>query len=1087
MMAEKMKKLLAWTIVLSMLLGVVPMGSFAEEETPPESTQPVEVTVEITNEAGSVIGEMTTVTSTQTNETDTTYTRQTDTSSSWSTQEVTGDPGLTTVSGDTTTTTTNEVTTDVTGSETTTENVHTDKTTGGQTYTGTTEGSEDTTVTDTTTTVTTTQGAELSDETGQTQVLKDGEVSEGQWSEGYTLVEEGRWQEGRLEDGDFVPISDTAPTVQGSEKIDVDADPLARDDAALNMKPDGETVSDTLTIPLEDALANDISYTDGQVLEDGSVVTFRYADDAKTQLTGYTITKHTSTGSTTGELTPEAPGGYVPDGEPVTTDMQPAGYEPCVDQPILDAGGNQIGSRTIEEILDDGGNVIGYTITDVTTGTPGILPGESTSGPAAPGAELTMPLRPEVPEPVTDEAGITTTVTLEDLVENGEVVGYRRITTMTDRDGNVTYTESENVYGTITTYSSTLKETPDTEVVTNTTVTTVYGKRVTRNETQTTAATRTTTNTRDVQQDIYELINTENGMFFLYQGKMYAVQAITGTDSDIPSHGKVTMTTLQPDRSLEPGEYGEVDSDNDLRGSQEFSVTDEHSIEFPYQYSDYALESSIQVKYYGSNTTLAHQFVLEDNGNPAKKYYVYCADFSTTAVKGETYDMVNVKDSGYFPDLETAKKVEVIAVNGYWGTGSGVGSLDHVKQVLRDAKQAGIIDLSDTEIENITPGEALSATQAALWRYADSSGETAMGDDVVGYVYDGTGYSTRDNIRSAYDSERETVNAFYKALISLDADSATNTTTELLGTGNFATEAQLVIREKAVDENGNVKTHQESDTGMYVADLTFTMAVRESDLTGNLIITVSDQYGNVIRREQLSTTSSNLVGRILADGTAGTDYTIRDLELAEGVKFNLNLSGIQNLQQGAYLYSADLYSDSQTFIGVASGSQQVNLNVQMEFSVTDPAARVQHSTARWSEKEEDIQHYTKVDTYKKERHDTVTGQTLSVNTRVFGTTVKTDVTTRVTDRQRSWSGRYAYQVAPVQDPEPDPDPSHDPNHDPNHDPTDPSSSGGDTLRKESVERADPPKTGDISGILALVCLFSAGGLAVLNRKREEDA
>ena len=35
-------------------------------------------------------------------------------------------------------------------------------------------------------------------------------------------------------------------------------------------------------------------------------------------------------------------------------------------------------------------------------------------------------------------------------------------------------------------------------------------------------------------------------------------------------------------------------------------------------------------------------------------------------------------------------------------------------------------------------------------------------------------------------------------------------------------------------------------------------------------------------------------------------------------------------------------------------------------------------------------------------------------------------------------------------------------------------------------RADAPKTGDITLALAAVSLFSAGGLLVLNRKREDE-
>ena len=121
----------------------------------------------------------------------------------------------------------------------------------------------------------------------------------------------------------------------------------------------------------------------------------------------------------------------------------------------------------------------------------------------------------------------------------------------------------------------------------------------------------------------------------------------------------------------------------------------------------------------------------------------------------------------------------------------------------------------------------------------------------------------------------------------------------------------------------------------------------------------------------------------------------------------------------------------------------------------------------------DTESYTKVDNYKKEKKGTVTNQTVTVNTTVIGTTVQTDVTEKQTDKHRDWRYSYLYQLIDID----------------GDDGGGKGGKGGDGLTEiddEDVPLADAPKTGDITGVLALISLFSAGGLLVLNRKRDEE-
>ena len=296
----------------------------------------------------------------------------------------------------------------------------------------------------------------------------------------------------------------------------------------------------------------------------------------------------------------------------------------------------------------------------------------------------------------------------------------------------------------------------------------------------------------------------------------------------------------------------------------------------------------------------------------------------------------------------------------------------------------------------------------------------------------------------------------------MDPDSVENNTTEFITEDNFAEEVKLTIKEKATDSDGSVKVDSNSGNEKYVTDLTFSLDVKKSDITGNLKITVVDQYGNTLAERQLATDDSNFLGQLLAEDTAGSGtYTIKDLEIAEGVTVSLNLSGTQNLNQGVYLYTAAVYSDSQTFVGIASGERTVDLSVNMKFSVTDPQAQVKNTTNTWTEEETVTKAYTKTDNYAQYQEGTESSETVVVTTEVYGTTVKTDVTTKTTDKHRDWEYEYKYKLKPID--------------------------GDDefyNIPDEEVPLANAPKTGDISLIWVILSGLSAGGLVLL-RKRED--
>jgi len=1062
-MAKMMRKLVVLLLVVSLCSGMV--GIRAKAAGAEEDSLTVTVSTEdITDAEGNVVGTKTTQTTTDADgnvleqivtqtvmdvaETDSgdIYTRDTQVDTHWngtSTQSQQEEPQQ--PADNQTQQTGHTSVTEVTGSETAESHIHSDKDTGIQTYSGSTQGSEDTLTTQTTTTVTTTTDT-LLDAQSQTETKQDGEVwTEADWSEP-TQTGQGQWTADpqNSSTGSYTPDSAPQSSKPVDADIDVDEDPLASADAVLELKP-GKEDGAKLYISIEDALENDIVYTEG-AQADGSVVTFQR--DAKGNVIGYIIYKATpDAGNSSGPADPEdivSGQSHTAMGAQTTVYTKPEGYTPCTDVPIY-ADGQQIGTRTVKEIVDAAGQVIGYEITEVTTRI-GDSSQEASTEPAVTAPEtFTLPEKPEEPEAVTDAYGMTTTVTVQEILDGSNVIGYETVTTITDADGNVVSQESRHIYGTRTSSTISVSKQPETDRITTTTVTTVYGTVTTQQYTVTTPGTVTREYSQGVQQDVYQLVNTEDGLFFLYRGKMYAVTAM-GT------HGDVTLSSLKPDISgLEPGTSdGAVSTTTLLRNPENFDEDNGIATGYALEYVGYGLETAIRVDYTNGNT-LAHQFKLVDrDGNI---HYVLCADLGVSAVRGADYNMTNVSEAAYFQREGAAAKIEAIALSGYWGTQTGVGSLENVKQLLRNAKRNGQISwLPDAYIENLTPGEALTATQAAIWYYGNSAESQNMSDQyVTGAVYQSSG-----GTRSATAEEASTVNALYQVLINLDPAAVNNTTTEFITQENFAASATITVKEKAVDAGGNVEVDANSNTQTYLTDLTFSLAVKKSSLTGNLKLTVTDEYGKVLGEAQLATEDSSLLGTLLAEDSVGSGtYTLKDIKIAEGVTIQLNLSGTQNLSQGVYLYTAAVYSDSQTFVGVGSGERDVNLSVEMELEVADPQAKVRHTRSTWTETRTDELAFTKTDSYEMEKEGTVTTQIQTTDRKTYGTMVVTDVMTEQSTSGRTWQNSYQYSIMTVDE-------------------------------DDTETKTDPPKTGDAGWLLAVVSVLSLSGAVVLGKKRDEE-
>lgn len=525
-----------------------------------------------------------------------------------------------------------------------------------------------------------------------------------------------------------------------------------------------------------------------------------------------------------------------------------------------------------------------------------------------------------------------------------------------------------------------------------------------------------------------------DGVNWVYAAELGNVK--TGKD-----HGDVSITPLTPTSLVLNGKTYVVN-----RSDSTVPPVGSHTSPEGYDYnytgirgegSQYAVGTS---NWYDSD---AHMFQLKV-GNDS--FYVYCVDFATTATPNYNYTIENVADATYYGETES-KHIQAIGMYGYWGiTGTNTdgspvtGSLAALKANLTAARKEAVkagksFPLTQNQINGMTEGEALTATQAAFWTYGNSGGATM---DAV--------------------QKTDKITGLYQWLIALEAP--TTESTDIIEKDEFAQKASVTVKDKATNTDGTTKTVGGKD--VYNTDLSFTIDVTQSSLTGNLKVSIV-QNGKTIQEVQLATADSNILGKIMSGGKeVGTTVTFTDLELIEGVKFTINLDGTQKLEEGVYIYTSEKINGepSQTFVGLASGSQAVDLAVDMKFTVTEPVVQAKDPGAGPAQTRIQTKTETKTDTETV----TTTSQLLQTDT----------ITVESTKREweSTWLKEYTYEYPPV--------PYND-------------DFGGDgdeeeiIIEEEDVPLAAAPQTGDISLLFAAVSTLSLGGLLILNRKREDEA
>lgn len=362
--------------------------------------------------------------------------------------------------------------------------------------------------------------------------------------------------------------------------------------------------------------------------------------------------------------------------------------------------------------------------------------------------------------------------------------------------------------------------------------------------------------------------------------------------------------------------------------------------EFVY-FGELGLESAIRVSADGEDTWQAHQFIIRDSDG--KVHYVYCADFDVDPRMATAYgsQLIDADTTGHWSDdeelnKEIAQHINAIALNGYWGSTSGTGSLESVKAMMKAAIELGkIVGISSDDVDGLTDGMALTATQAAIWSYADSGSHEFDTDDPFGRYW-----NTNKWDDSLLDSKLPVMNALYGYLRSLQSETYENK--NLIGTESV-TQGIVTVTDLARDDAGNAKV-TDAGKSVYKTDVAFVLETAPSALNDDLLVTIKDSDGNAIGTWRLAGAAAD--GDKLVEGKDNV-YTIRDIELADGVKITLNLHGTQLADKSAYLITAKDPSTkeanpslSQTFVGVEDKTVSVNVSVDLTFEAKAPTAKL---------------------------------------------------------------------------------------------------------------------------------------------------
>ena len=336
----------------------------------------------------------------------------------------------------------------------------------------------------------------------------------------------------------------------------------------------------------------------------------------------------------------------------------------------------------------------------------------------------------------------------------------------------------------------------------------------------------------------------------------------------------------------------------------------------------------------------AAQFVLVDK-TTGELITTYLEDYYIKKYAvGAEYKMENLEDSEKFG--EYADNLRAVAQAGYWGTAEGVGSLEAMKE---DLLATG--DFTEEELESLTDGVALAATQMAIYYWSNAK----FGQEFINTNYDVSGnVSPGTAVPEDKKDEASLMFKVYNYLKGLEAVEEATKVEDIITNENFLDgEMEITVLEKAEDHESNYDDDDTNDA--YTANLTFALVVAPSTENGDDLVVkvINTKTGEAIA-------SGRVAGEETGDETHGTlvadengNYTFTNIVMTEGDHtYNITMEGIQNLKEsGVYLFTTDVPDGAKpqpSMIGMTSDKNVVNVeSINFSFEVEDEKIVVRES------------------------------------------------------------------------------------------------------------------------------------------------
>lgn len=598
----------------------------------------------------------------------------------------------------------------------------------------------------------------------------------------------------------------------------------------------------------------------------------------------------------------------------------------------------------------------------------------------------------------------TTTVTyIRELIDGKEqVVGYKDVVVLTNADG-VTIGGGEKVYNgkrNITVTTSTKEVLKTTTIDTDTRETIVTTKEIVKNITTSTAVVDVTKLDREVWAQMWGITSATGGT------DIHSLQSKVDLNGDA-AQDLASIGTENIKYNLGPdGKPGTAD--------------DPKPNDDQIQYLRHVLKSDFRIaRYIGTEEGHITNFIYELADKDGTKFYGYCVDLATDANRGYFYEIENLEDQDYYQNTTTngivntdaTDKLRAIALNGFWGTSTYEQDAEGNIVYQKDAEGNTVLDNDgnpvpviqtgslqavknlliskgyETEAAGLTEGMALAATQAALWVYGNCDPNRSVNtEDIVDkYVSNKTVSETDEKI----------IQTLFEVLTELPginkdaAEAGTNILdeTDFLGSSiTVINKVEDVTELQYTDATGrfseDVNADDDKTNDVYETNIGFKLAIVPGDHPDDaLSVYILDNEHKLIKIETLENAHKG-------EG----EYEVTGVVLQEGVTINLKISGTQHLDQGVYLYTSEKIDDkpSQTFISVAEGKRNVNLNVNLQFTVNEPEIDLNSNSKRHTEK-------------RTER--TTTEKTFHETEKIVSALVEV-TTTEVTTTENTWNGDY---------------------------------------------------------------------------------